>query len=140
MDSEAFAQSCIRFYIEIISKLSIRRTAPEDELILKLLDTVFTTGPENVGLETKDLTPFLKSKNDSVPVVRSFLLQLLLRNKWETIIPYLYLLMRFLIVMIKPENTSEHILRRLNQLEDKMYKNSYKFCIVSCMRYYAVVV
>ena len=80
-DSEAFAQSCIRFYIEIISKLSMGKTAPEDELIEKLLDTVFTTGPEKEGQETKDLTPFLKSKNDSVPVVRSFLLQLLLQNK-----------------------------------------------------------
>ena len=57
------------------------KTAPEDELIEKLLDTVFTTGPDKEGLEIKDLTPFLECENDSVPVVRSFLLQLLLRNK-----------------------------------------------------------
>ena len=57
------------------------KTAPEDELIEKLLDTVFTTGPDKEGLGIKDLTPFLESENDSVPVVRSFLLQLLLRNK-----------------------------------------------------------
>ena len=80
-DAKALDQSCIRFYIEIISKLSMGKTAPEDELIEKLLDTVFTTGPDKEGPETKDLTPFLKSKNDSVPVVRSFLLQLLLQNK-----------------------------------------------------------
>jgi len=67
--------------MEIISKLSIGKTAPEDELIEKLLDTVFTTGPDEEGQEIKDLTPFLESKNDSVSGLRSFLLQLLLRNK-----------------------------------------------------------
>ena len=76
----SFAQSCIRYYIAIVSNLCLKNP-PEDELIEKLLETAFTVGPDTKGEEIRDLTPFLKSTKNNVPVIRSFLLQILLYKK-----------------------------------------------------------
>ena len=77
----SFAQSCVRFYIAIVSNLCLKNP-PEDELVDKLLETAFTVGPDTQGEEIRDLTPFLRStEKDSVPVIRTFLLQLLLHKK-----------------------------------------------------------
>ena len=57
---------------------------PEDELIDKLIETVFSVSSEDKTIaQTRELTPFLKQEkfNDSVPVVRSFILQILLDHK-----------------------------------------------------------
>ena len=74
-------------------------TAPEDELIIMLLDIVFTKPMqvEKIGegeegnkgeseeetLGTRNLTPFNDDK-DEQPVIRSILLQLLLEHKYVT--------------------------------------------------------
>ena len=74
--AKSFAQSCIRYYIAIVSNLCLKNP-PEDELVEKLLETAFTVGPDVHGI--RDLTPFLKSTKDcDVPIIRSFLLQILL--------------------------------------------------------------
>ena len=77
----SFAQSCIRFYIAIVSNLCLKNP-PEDELIEKLLETAFTVRPDTRGEEIRDLTPFLRPTKNSVPIIRSFLLQILLYKKW----------------------------------------------------------
>lgn len=61
---------------------------PEDDLVDKLLDTIFTVSPDTEVLQTRDLTPFLKSQKytDNVPVIRSYILQLLLQNKLENLL------------------------------------------------------
>ena len=64
--------------------------APEDQLISMLLDIVFTKqrkveeGGEVEGGNrgTRNLTPFKKSEEDKQPVIRSFLLQLLLEYEY----------------------------------------------------------
>ena len=63
--------------------------APEDELVLMLLDNVFTEeremeeGERGEGHKrgTRNLTPFEKKVGDKQPVIRSFLLQLLLEHE-----------------------------------------------------------
>lgn len=70
--------------MEVITKLTIGETEAEDVLIKKLLNNVFTVDSKSgEKFGTRDLTPFLslKSKSDSVPVLRSFLLQLLIKKK-----------------------------------------------------------
>lgn len=74
--------------MEVITKLAVGETKAEDILIEKLLNNVFTIdskSEEKFG--TRDLTPFLNLKNkaDSIPVLRSFLLQLLIRKKYTGI-------------------------------------------------------
>lgn len=58
---------------------------PDDDLIDKLIDTVFSVAQlQNTSDSlTRTLTPFIMSSkyDDSVPVIRSYILQLLLHNK-----------------------------------------------------------
>ena len=86
----AIKRSCCNFFIEVVSSLCFgQATAPEDELIEMLLNIVFTEQAEKRGGEdgegarqgTRDLTPY-KQKSDDKPIIRSFLLQLLLEHKY----------------------------------------------------------
>lgn len=81
--ADVFSQSCTNFYIAVISNVCMKRNQPDDELIEKLIETVFTVTQDHSGAKTRDLTPFVKSTKfyDEVPVIRSYLLQLLLHNK-----------------------------------------------------------
>ena len=81
-------ESCITFYIDVISSLCFGQAGPPDEkLVDKLLQTVFTASKES-GAKTSELTPFLRSPDDDdtsgddVPVIRSFLLQLLFCDRY----------------------------------------------------------
>ena len=49
---------------------------PEPDLIMMLMDIIFA------GKSTKMLTPFKNEKADPVPVIRSYLLQLLLEFRY----------------------------------------------------------
>jgi hypothetical protein len=81
-ESSSFAQSCVRFYLAVVSNICMKNGTPDDDLIDKLLETVFTVSEVKEQGVTRDLTPFLKSQNfDTIPVIRSYLLQLLLQNK-----------------------------------------------------------
>ena len=76
-------KSCDDFLIEVVSNLCFgQQTAPEDELIQMLLNLIFTETGEESGsrMATRELTLYRQQKDDT-PVIRSFLLQLLLGQK-----------------------------------------------------------
>ena len=79
------------FFIEVVSGLCFgQSSAPEDQLVTMLLDIVFTkqreetNGEESEGGKqgTRNLTPFKDEVGDKQPIVRSFLLQLLLEHEY----------------------------------------------------------
>ena len=75
---------CITFYTDVISSLCFGQTGPpDDELVEKLLQTVFTASK---GSEAGGFSPFVRltdgSGSNKVPVIRSFLLQLLFRDRY----------------------------------------------------------
>ena len=79
----AITKSCDDFLIEVVSSLCFgQQTAPEDDLIEMLLKHIFTETEEESGsrMATKELTLY-RQKQDETPVIRSFLLQLLLGQK-----------------------------------------------------------
>ena len=81
-------RSCTKFFMEVVSGLCFRQSsAPEDQLVVLLLDIVFTEQREVEEGEggrrgTRDLTPFSNAPGDKQPVIRSFLLQLLLEHEY----------------------------------------------------------
>lgn len=68
--------------MEVVSSLCFGQlTPPEPALIKELLNVVFTESEKDKVAGTKDFTYSEKEKTDKVPVIRSFLLQLLLEHK-----------------------------------------------------------
>ena len=68
--------------MEVVSTLCFgTHLAPESPLIAMLINTVFKER-EETELETQELSPYRETKSDKVPVIRSFLLQLLLEHRW----------------------------------------------------------
>ena len=68
---------CKSYFMEVVSSLCFgQMSPPEPALIKELLNVVFTEQDT-----TKDFTYSDKEKIDKVPVIRSFLLQLLLEHK-----------------------------------------------------------
>ena len=75
-----FRNQCKLFFLELVSCLCFgQSTPPEPELIKHLLNIVFVELGDK--LETKQFTYSKNVKKDRVPVIRSFLLQLLLEYK-----------------------------------------------------------
>lgn len=80
---EKARNACSMLFLEIVSEIifavsSYLDEKPEDALVSELIETVIpSTG------STKQLTPFTDSK-DETPVVRSYLLQLLLDYEYVT--------------------------------------------------------
>lgn len=77
--------SCSTLFLEIVSEIifavssSTLDEPPEDELVSELIKTVIpSTG------STQQLSPLTDSKADEIPVVRSYLLQLLLDYEYVT--------------------------------------------------------
>ena len=70
--------------MELVSTLCFGgQEPPEEELIRSLIDTVFT---ERQEMESEELPgtrefSYRRAKRDKIPVIRSFLLQLLLEHK-----------------------------------------------------------
>ncbi len=78
-----YKRRCNAFFMEMIARLCFtRNTAPEDAVIKKLLNYVTKElkAEGQAQLQTRNLTPF-EDCIDPTPVVRSFLLQLLLKSK-----------------------------------------------------------
>ena len=72
-----FRVLCRSFFMEVISTLCFERnmpSLPEHDLIMMLMDIVFAEGKST----TRVLSPFNNEKADPGPVIRSYLLQLLL--------------------------------------------------------------
>ena len=70
-------EHCKSFFMEVVSSLCFGQPKPpEPALILELLTLVFTDKDK-----TKEFSYSDKIKTDRVPVIRSFLLQLLLEHK-----------------------------------------------------------
>ena len=67
------------FFMEVVSTLCFGYGTPEDRLIKELIDTVFLERTDAV-VATKELT-YAETSTDSVPVIRSFLLKLLVDQK-----------------------------------------------------------
>ena len=72
--------------MEVVSTLCFGNYgAPESDLITMLLDSVFSEKKgdyqSQMELVTRDITPYAKAKCDESPVIRSFLLKLLLEHK-----------------------------------------------------------
>ena len=75
-----FRNQCKLFFMEIVSYLCFgQATPPEPKLIELLLNIVFVEQDDK--FETKEFTYSKNVKKDRVPVIRSFLLQLLLEYK-----------------------------------------------------------
>ena len=75
--------------MEVVSGLCFSQSeAPEEKLVEMLLGIVFTERPVKEArdtdgrLDTRELTPYKTDKSDENPVIRSFLLQLLLQHKY----------------------------------------------------------
>ena len=75
-----FRNQCKLFFMEIVSSLCFGQAAPpEPDLVKHLLNIVFVELKDK--LETKQFTYASNVKKDHIPVIRSFLLQLLLEYK-----------------------------------------------------------
>ena len=69
--------------MEVISSLCFGGVGvPEPHLVKLLLDTVFINSDDEEQISTRNLTPY-EEEHDSVPVIRSFILQLLLEHRFE---------------------------------------------------------
>ena len=80
----ALKKCCDVFLIKVVSSLCFsQQSAPEDELIQKLLDLIFTETSQEEGsvkITTRELA--CKPKKDETPIIRSFMLQMLLTHKY----------------------------------------------------------
>ena len=73
---KSIRNSCHAFFMEMVSTLCFRqRGLPEPELMEGLMNIVLTSD------KTKDFTYSDKTEADKNPVIRSFLLQLLLEHE-----------------------------------------------------------
>lgn len=70
-------KSCDNFFLEVVATLCFGQAKiPESDLIEMLLDLIFSESTDD-STTTRQLT-LRKHKDDETPVIRSFLLQLLL--------------------------------------------------------------
>ena len=79
---KAIKKSGREFFMEVVFELCFGgRAAPEPALIKMLLNTVFVEKTDS----TQELTPYKDAKADKIPVIRSFLLQLLLEHRYHDV-------------------------------------------------------
>ena len=69
--------------MEVVSTLCFGYGTPEDQLIKMLIDTVFLERGD-IGVTTKELS-YAETNTDSVPVIRSFMLKLLIDQRLCTL-------------------------------------------------------
>ena len=76
-----YKERCNTFFMELVSRFCFEGdTPPEDGVVTRLLEHVTHNAQRDTGqLLTKEMTVF--DSVDSTPVVRSLLLQLLLRSE-----------------------------------------------------------
>ena len=77
---KAIKESGREFFMHVVSELCFGgQAAPEPALIRMLLNTVFVEKCDS----TQELTPYKDDNADNIPVIRSFLLQLLLEHRYH---------------------------------------------------------
>ncbi|XP_033105070.1 E3 ubiquitin-protein ligase RNF213-like [Anneissia japonica] len=82
----AFRQCCNSFFMEVVSQLCFADgTPPSEEVIKRLLGYVTIDSKKHNRRVTRNVSPFPEDCIDPNPVVRSFLLQLLLQSNLETV-------------------------------------------------------
>jgi hypothetical protein len=78
----AIKKSGREFFMEVVFELCFGgRAAPEPALIKLLLNTVFVEKTDS----TQELTPYKNAKADKIPIIRSFLLHLLLEHRYHDV-------------------------------------------------------
>lgn len=87
LGSRDLERSCHTFFIEFVSHLCFGQESPSQDLIKLLFDTVFITGPNKHLRTTRQLS--YKEVDDKIPVIRSSLLQLLLKHNFESVQKFL---------------------------------------------------
>ncbi|XP_053308819.1 E3 ubiquitin-protein ligase RNF213 [Spea bombifrons] len=124
--SVQFRQRCNGFFIDIVCTMCFKdNTPPDTEVILHLLDLLFTTKDDQNGSRnyTKALSPF-DDAVDKTPVIRSVILKLLLKYSFNEIINYAeeYLKRVQTNHILTKEDTTEVYMLFLNCLEDALYE------------------
>jgi hypothetical protein len=87
-ETDKFKKNSTNLFTEVVFRLCFGQSgAPEDELVKMLLDIVFTKDKEKTERAeldgTRELTPL--EDEDETPIIRSFLLQLLLEHTYVPI-------------------------------------------------------
>lgn len=76
-------KSCKEFFMELVSDLCFKsQGTPEPALIKLLFDIIFIENDDC----TQELTPYNDDKFDTIPTIRSFLLQLLLEHRYALLL------------------------------------------------------
>ncbi|XP_066291012.1 E3 ubiquitin-protein ligase RNF213-like isoform X3 [Branchiostoma lanceolatum] len=86
----AYRRCCNSFFMELVSRFCFAGgTPPEAGVVEMLLNYVVRRSQEGTAAKTKQFTPFEDDCIDQTPVIRSFLLQLLLRANSQEVIDHM---------------------------------------------------
>ncbi|XP_078674105.1 E3 ubiquitin-protein ligase rnf213-alpha-like isoform X2 [Branchiostoma floridae x Branchiostoma belcheri] len=86
----AYRRCCNSFFMELVSRFCFAGgTPPEAGVVEMLLNYVVRKSQEGTAAKTKKFTPFEDDCIDQTPVIRSFLLQLLLRANSQEVIDHM---------------------------------------------------
>ncbi|XP_078611724.1 E3 ubiquitin-protein ligase RNF213-like isoform X2 [Branchiostoma floridae x Branchiostoma japonicum] len=86
----AYRRCCNSFFMELVSRFCFADgTPPEAGVVEMLLNYVVRREKEGTATQTKKFTPFEDDCIDQTPVIRSFLLQLLLRANSQEVIDHM---------------------------------------------------
>ncbi|XP_019853235.1 PREDICTED: E3 ubiquitin-protein ligase RNF213-like [Amphimedon queenslandica] len=120
---EMLRECCKSYFMEVVSSLCFgQATPPEPDLISELLNIVITE--QN---KTKEFTYSEEEKADKVPVIRSFLLQLLLEHNMEEVKQHLSSYFEKAQHLI--QNDHNLCLLCIQCLEDAIYKQHGQFSL-----------
>jgi hypothetical protein len=120
----AIMKSCDDFFMEVVSTLCFgQATVPDGDLIEMLLNLIFTaaTSADGATTSTKQLTSH-KQRTDEVPVIRSFLLQLLLGQNSELLQEYLQMFFDKSVQALGYEHNRDLLLMCSQCYEDGLVK------------------
>ncbi|XP_033106623.1 E3 ubiquitin-protein ligase rnf213-alpha-like, partial [Anneissia japonica] len=118
-----FRQCCNSFFMEVVSQLCFADgTPPSEEVIKKLLGYVTIDSKKHKKRVTRNVSPFPEDCIDPNPVVRSFLLQLLLQSNFETVKQHVQeYLKNSRDLMKRPDDAVSLCRLFVNCLEDTFY-------------------
>ena len=68
--------------MQLITHVCFEYGTPKEDLIMNLISMVFNEKEGTQDVSTRQISPYKKETHDRIPIVRSFLLQLLLDNRF----------------------------------------------------------